>query len=206
MVAPLTVPLMTEEEFYRFSEKVKVDPSGCLIWIGATSKGYGKATIKGKNRYAHRLSYRYYVGVIPDGFTLDHLCRNTLCVAPSHLEAVTSKVNILRGVGPAAVNSRKTHCPLGHSLDDEKNLFSSALKLGQRVCLICQRRRVSESYFRKKSREPRRVPNSELTNCSKGHELTEDNLVISHLKKGYKLCRKCNNEKARNRRKEGTTS
>lgn len=75
------------------------DPAtGCWNWSGATSQGYG---IVGTNRdgtfKAHRVSYERAKGRIPDGFDLDHLCRNRRCINPEHLEPVTNAVNARRG-------------------------------------------------------------------------------------------------------------
>ncbi len=86
--------------------------------------------------YAHRAAYELYVGPIPEGLTIDHLCRNTLCVNPAHLEAVTMRENILRGTGPSAQAARKTHCLRGHPFDDGNTLFRAT---GKRVCRACQR-------------------------------------------------------------------
>lgn len=45
----------------------------------------------------HRITYLFYVGPIPDGLELDHLCRVRACCNPDHLEAVTRLVNVRRG-------------------------------------------------------------------------------------------------------------
>lgn len=75
----------------------------CWIWNGApASNGYGKFGFNGKTVSAHRMSYEMFVGQIPPGLTIDHLCRVRLCVNPNHLEAVPHRVNILRSDGPAA--------------------------------------------------------------------------------------------------------
>lgn len=42
---------------------------------------------------AHRWAYEFLVGEIPEGLTLDHLCRNKACVMPDHLEPVTQAEN-----------------------------------------------------------------------------------------------------------------
>lgn len=100
---------------------VFVDRSGgsgsCWPWIGGLSdKGYGRVMIAGVRRGSHCVAYELVEGPIPHGLQIDHLCRNPACVNPSHLEAVTQGVNVLRGVSPSAQNARKTHCPRGHPL------------------------------------------------------------------------------------------
>jgi hypothetical protein len=53
---------------------------------------------KGGARSAHRFYYEQHVGPIPEGLQLDHLCRNTRCVNPAHLEPVTGAENMRRRV------------------------------------------------------------------------------------------------------------
>jgi len=74
-----------------------VDPeTGCWTWLLATSGKYGSTHLDGKGLGAHRAEYIKRHGPIPDGLELDHLCRNTLCVNPDHLEPVTKAVNVRR--------------------------------------------------------------------------------------------------------------
>ena len=71
-----------------------VRESGCWEWTGAVSSaGYGRL---GASDYAHRASHEEFVGPIPDGHEVDHLCRNRICINPAHLEAVTKRENLLR--------------------------------------------------------------------------------------------------------------
>lgn len=107
--------------------------SGCWLWVGAMKPcGYGYVNRQGKDQLAHRLSYTQCVGPIPRGLGLDHLCRVLLCINPAHLEAVPHRINVLRGIGPTAVNARKERCPQGHPY----------VVLGgrryQRCCPICR--------------------------------------------------------------------
>lgn len=127
----------------------------CWLWTGCRtgtsfSDGYGRLFVgKGRHRktvLAHRLSYELAFGKIPDGLHLDHLCRNTLCVNPSHLEPVTCAENNARGISPAAKNKRKTQCKHGHPLSG-KNLRARQGCNGRpgRECVIC-RKEISRRY------------------------------------------------------------
>ena len=93
-------------------------PAGCWEWTGSIAKtGYGQISIgaRGRRRVlgAHRVVYQQLVGPIRSD-AMDHLCRNTICVNPDHLEPVTHAENILRGYGFSAKNARKIACPAGH--------------------------------------------------------------------------------------------
>jgi len=102
----------------KFWDKVN-KTSSCWIWLGGkTKQGYGAIS---KSCYgeilAHRYSYKTLKGEISNGLVLDHLCRTPSCVNPDHLEAVTNKENLLRGVGVSAINAKKALCPRGHKYD-----------------------------------------------------------------------------------------
>lgn len=81
----------------RMQAKIAVE-GGCWVWTGAkNNRGYGSASA-GKNRsvLAHRKSYELTKGEIPEGLQIDHLCENTSCVNPAHLEAVTAEEHMRR--------------------------------------------------------------------------------------------------------------
>lgn len=129
----------------RFAKYVVVVPSGCWIWCGGgAGNGYGKFNVLGRAVFSHRHSYEMVKGPIPAGLTIDHLCRVSSCVNPDHMEAVTHRVNCLRGVSPAAINALKTHCVHGHSLSDA---YSYGLN-GERRCRICTRARMRRRITR----------------------------------------------------------
>lgn len=75
--------------------KVEESPSGCWLWTGRISiNGYGRVDLPHRRRMpAHRWTYEYVVGKIPEGLQLDHLCYVRRCVNPAHLEPVTNREN-----------------------------------------------------------------------------------------------------------------
>ncbi len=122
----------TKERFWS-----KVDASGvCWEWAASNDgKGYGQFYAgPGKVVRAHRWAYIDLCGSIPDDLTLDHLCRNTLCVNPDHLEPVTSAENKRRG-GSKTHNKAKTHCPQDHPYSGYNLLVGAD---GWRECRICR--------------------------------------------------------------------
>jgi hypothetical protein len=128
----------------RLMEKV-VEDGDCWIFTGATSAGYGKLARGRRGEgfvLAHRASYEFHVGTVPEGLMLDHLCRRTACVNPQHLDPVPNRVNVLRGraSGNGAHNRRKTHCPKGHAYDEANTRLTKA---GSRYCATCRRKAVA---------------------------------------------------------------
>lgn len=126
----------------RMADKFTVGDD-CWEWTGAHNPGgYGRIGGGGKrgpSLLAHRVLYERMVGPIPDGLTLDHLCRNPSCVRPDHLEPVTNRENILRGTSPVADRARQTHCIRGHAFTAE-NTYTHPQR-GTRHCRACDAER-----------------------------------------------------------------
>lgn len=121
----------------RFFSKVK-KTAGCWEWLGAKSSGYGSFALKsGQTIAAYRWSFEFIKGPVPHGLQLDHLCRNRGCVNPEHLEIVSQRTNVLRGLCPPAINSRKTHCIKGHAFTSS-NTYQRK-NGGGRKCRECMR-------------------------------------------------------------------
>jgi len=118
----------------RFSKKIE-EQNGCWIWKGCLrSNGYGEFWNGSKKVLSHRFAYETSKNPIPKGLTVDHLCRNRACCNPNHLEIVSRGENVIRGIGPTAKNSRKTHCPQGHEYNTQNTTIT---KDGYRRCKIC---------------------------------------------------------------------
>jgi hypothetical protein len=121
------------------------EESGCWYWLGYVNKrstlhGYGRIGFGGRKVLAHRFMYQFFLGPIPVGLELDHLCRNHACCNPAHLEAVTHAENMGRGE-----IARRTHCPRGHPYDAENTRICKRGREGTsfRQCKTCDRARGS---------------------------------------------------------------
>lgn len=142
---------MMISEFHKakFLEKIfKTD--SCWRWSGSVDRnGYGRMSVGHVNRTAHRISYELFKGSIPEGLQIDHLCRVRDCVNPDHLEAVTGRMNTLRGYSPSAIHARKTHCPRGHEYSPTYDG-----RRWRRYCKTCYKnsnRLTAQKYRAKKS-------------------------------------------------------
>ncbi len=119
-------------------EKIEITNS-CWNWKGGKNyAGYGHCQYKGKQYLAHRYVYELLEGKIPPNMVLDHLCKNTSCVNPAHLDIVTQRENLLRSNNHVAINAIKTNCIRGHEFTPENTYIA---KTGQRSCKTCTRER-----------------------------------------------------------------
>jgi len=118
--------------------------------------GYARAYFHDGNRWrqraAHRLIYEVKVGAIPDGKVLDHLCRRRNCVNWVHLEPVSIRTNVLRGVGTPAQRFKQTHCVNGHEFTPE-NTYRSPSRPGSRSCIACHRMWTRQRRARNETRQ-----------------------------------------------------
>lgn len=140
MTSP-SVPLLD-----RLVRNVQPTPEGCWLWMAAkTSAGYGQVCYGGRTLLAHRAAFEEFVGPIPVGLYLDHLCRTPSCINPTHLEPVTPSENSRRG-RTGAHNSEKTHCPQGHEYV-EANIYWVG-EPRRRQCKTCTKARTAERHRR----------------------------------------------------------
>lgn len=151
----------------------------CWVWTGRTEE-YSRAVMyqanvdnvgKGKTVKAYRYSYVRYVGEIPEGWTIDHLCNNPNCTKPEHLDPCPWAENESRKW------ERKTHCKYGHEYKPENRIYYEATNSS--ICKDCMR-----AYGRK---------------YSKGVSFREALLWVEANPLGYKVdwknaprCRGCN--------------
>lgn len=145
---PLLTRRIVGDDEARFWSKVdkngpiperRPDLGPCWVWTCKTDRaGYGQFPVGGSTAYAHRWICEFEAGLIPDGYEVDHLCKNTSCVNyVSHLEVVTSRENCLRSDGVTAVNARKTHCDRNHEFTEANTRWLDGGR--RRSCLECER-------------------------------------------------------------------
>lgn len=128
----------------------RIDRSGeCHTWPVTKNGRYGTVAVPlalgvkmasnrgGPTVPVHRAVYVASVSYpLASREVIDHLCRNKLCARIEHLEAVTHRVNVLRGAGVTADYAQRTQCPKGHDLDDPA---SRRRGTEWRICATCHR-------------------------------------------------------------------
>ena len=134
----------------RICQNIRICSDGCWYWMGSLDHyGYGTlgASIsKGKKTLkAHRLSYEMFVGSIPQGLHLDHLCSNKRCVNPEHLEPVTHSGNMQR------MAMRRTRCKNGHPWVNTLRITKASGKVEQ-WCRECNKTRCAKQLAKRKAR------------------------------------------------------
>jgi hypothetical protein len=149
---PVTQEHMTDSVKERFFAKVQKTDT-CWNWTGAktayrpkrlvvdATPGYGVISINSRPFYAHRASWLMHKGPLVDGLVIDHLCENTLCVNPDHMQQVTNNENSQRSprhtINGAKYSYHKELCKRGHK---------RGIEMKGKPCSQCQR----ERYLRQK--------------------------------------------------------
>lgn len=126
-----------ETRLKKFLDKVYYNPvTGCMEWTGSTlHTGYGQVGFRGKLQVAHRAFWVFMGNPDPEGFDLDHLCRNRKCINPAHLELVSRSENLRRGFIARG-------CKNGHEFSEDG--FSTVHRKDGTTelrCKICHRAR-----------------------------------------------------------------
>ena len=136
---------MNDPALITFFRKVQIT-AHCWFWKSyGHPDGYGVFRFNGEKWYAHRFVYLRLVGPIPKDKELDHLCREPSCVNPQHLEAVTHKENMLRGI--SGIRAAKKYCIHGHKFTKANTYIRTN---GCRDCRLCGIERTREYMKRKK--------------------------------------------------------
>ena len=124
---------MADATFVKFKEVINtrtaLSGSGCVEWTGYTAgSGYPEFRIGKQAFAAHRVSYEYFHGPIPEGLMVRHTCDNKRCINPSHLIVGTHQQNMddMRERGRAKPGNRKLS-------DTDVRAMRSARKRGMPV-------------------------------------------------------------------------
>lgn len=131
---------------YRVLARITVTGDGCWEYPTLNEAGYGvvgEGPRGGGTIRAHRLTYEFARGPIPEGLVIDHLCRNRACCNPDHLEPVTPGENIRRG----ARKTEQSECAQGHPFTPDNTRVTDR----QRICRTCERDRSREHKRRKRA-------------------------------------------------------
>lgn len=107
----------------RFDDRVSYNGTPCWLFTGSLASHYGNLWWKGKHRRVHRLTYLFFVGAIPKGLVVNHLCEVKRCCNPDHLEVCTDTEN---------KQYNKGWCWEGHDIEEEG-------RTGKGQCKRCAR-------------------------------------------------------------------
>jgi len=141
----------TNGQRLKFRSRTEPQDYGCLLWTGARPGmgPYGGFNHRGKWHSAHRLALLLAGVEIPDGMTVDHLCKNTLCVEVAHLRVVPPIANVRCG---RHMNSRI--CGNGHRRTKENTHHFRGLVF----CRDCGREAGEPDHARERAEHERDFP------------------------------------------------
>lgn len=109
-----------------------IDTDQCCLYAGyKRPNSYGEIVRKRRPRLVHREVYEAIVGGIPNGLTIDHLCKVRCCINVDHLEPVTRRLNIQRQFGEPG------KCKRGHLLSGNVYVWVSLKGTIHRKCRKC---------------------------------------------------------------------
>jgi hypothetical protein len=164
-------------------DRIVLIDSGCMQFTGTglTTHGYASVGYDNKSWEAHRLLWRYLFGPLNKELQLDHLCRNRWCVNIAHLEPVTRRENIIRGISPAGMHFRAIHCPQGHLYTADNTAMTNGGK--SRRCKTCHKLKY------------KRVGKILKQHCKQGHLYDESNTY--YRPNGWRDCRECMRQRTR---------
>lgn len=78
----------------RLFDKVEQNDCGCWLWKAHCDKhGYGQVRYNGRTQWSHRVFYSIFKRSIPEGYEVDHKCKERSCCNPDHLRAVPMPTN-----------------------------------------------------------------------------------------------------------------
>lgn len=141
-IAKLCYNISMAHQYSSLEEKLKdyTVNGECWEYNGCTDDcGYALFMVDHKLKYAHRWSYEFYHGEIPDNMTVDHICFNRKCIRPDHLRLLSRSENAKRHAKPL----RKEFCS---TCGGRKRLSKSGKTW---KCPACSRR-WSLNYKRRK--------------------------------------------------------
>lgn len=134
---------LSEYKKNSLKNRCEITVKGCWLINTGKYRKYGIASFKNNVWYAHRLSFLLYNGEIPKEYEIDHLCHNTNCINPEHLEAVTKIENLRRQC------FARTHCKNGHEFsEDNKFLVKRKGRKNNFECRTCKENRKRVAYYK----------------------------------------------------------
>lgn len=115
MIDPATLTAKVRERFQKFLRRD--ERTGCLIFTGCITHGYGEFKVGNRNQRAHRVAFVMAGGAItPERPHVLHTCPggdNRACCEPAHLRAGTNGENMKDMVKRLGGHKSKRGLPFG---------------------------------------------------------------------------------------------